>query len=256
MDEKYKQRLLTALTESDKTNSGVEALTQSFLDSSRLQLDLNAKIRAVVLNVDDSALPSSAWEELTDGITAQSVSAEITRRQITELQFLTLSTNAITSTVSVTAREFKAGDTANYCMPPAIIELQKAVQSVFDGRDSVGELVELVQRLRVDNVHPGTRTPTDHLQQAALTLRRPPGATTSPTAVFMDFREGVDTLLENLLRRTRRQQRFKDVGQKIAFIGEHVGYLVLGKAHFQRLGHSFVPLRGDFTDAKAALMSR
>lgn len=256
-DDLNKQRLLDALAESDKTNSAVEGLAQTYLDSSRLQLDLNVKIKGAVEQMGDSSLPPTVWGQLTDGIVAQNVAADIARRQMGELQFFTLGTTSNVSTASVTATAFivnrPPADLASF---PAVLELQKSVQAVFDGRDSVAELVDLISRLGINVAHPGSRSPLDHLQQASLTLRRPPGPSTSPTAVFMDVREGVDTLLDRLAKRTCVQKRLKGVAEKIAFIGENVGYLVLGRAHFERLGSNFELLREAFTDAKGASMSR
>src|SRR5438105_644162 len=109
MAEEHKKRLLKALGQSDKANSGVVQRGQEFVDSSRLQLDLNQSIRGALQDMTDESLSADQWKQWTDGIVAQTVQADIAYRQMEEVQLFTLSTSANTSTASTTASAYIMG---------------------------------------------------------------------------------------------------------------------------------------------------
>lgn len=257
MDESLKDQLLKALVESDKQNTAVMTRGQNLVDSSRLQLDLNAKLQAAVQSMSESSLPAPAWPRMTDAIRAQTAAADIADRQMREIEFIVVSgTNGATATVSSTAAAIRGTPTLEPNAATAVRVLEESLQAVFDGRDSAREVIELAGKLGLNVAHAGSRSPTDHLEQAALTLRRPPGLETSPTAVLMDVREGVDLLLDRMLKRLSAQKPCKNAAEKVALIGERAGHRVLGQGHFDRLGLDLQRLREDFADAKGAAMSR
>lgn len=250
-----KEDFFKALSDSDRVNERVQHRANRFVETSRLQLDLNAKLKKAAAAIDTTSLSTEMWGHMTSGLRAQTQRADIAWRQMEEVELFVTATGTSVASVSSSTASYFAGRSPAPLSHAAWSELQQSLHAVFRAGDVAGEVMQLVEELGLDSAHPGSRRPNDHFQVAMANLKRPSGPDTSPAAVLLELREGIDTLLDRCLTRIGGQKPGK-TADKVARIGEKVGRLDFGRPFFDRLGFDLNRLRELCSQGKGAAMSR
>ena len=277
-DDERKNDLLAKLSELDAQEQDIEATLRTGLEQSVQSRDVGRRIKKFVSTLrTDKQFPPNAWDALESGIHNRLEAVRITKAQLSEFNLFNGTSQAVvtassTATAYFVAAPFPAGLALKVrqqaTTPPsetnwtadqisALENLQDGLRTTFAYKDWLPEITTLIEKLGAsDSHHPGTESAVEHLRKAQFAYEQPPGGVTSPVAVLVELRSGVNTLLERLRRRLTRQQPGNRIRERVVNLGEQAGYHVFGPSYFEGLGRDLALLAEDLDDAKAAKMTR
>jgi hypothetical protein len=253
MPTKKKDEVSDLLREIDKECSGAEKVGRELSQSARLGRDLVACTTKLVDAVqDDSDLSPDEWS----GIRAP---FEALRHQAVQVQQTDF--RAFTSTVSATGLTMTT--IIDQLTRPAPAGFQYAakdaaagVYQIFARHDLISQITERLSELGLDRRSGNKQTPIEQLEDAKLALDRPSHGEGVPVAILIPLRECIQTVVEGLMKRRKRQEEARAFKAKILSIGDQCGRAGLALDHFARLAEDGHPLINKLSAGKDTAMSR
>ena len=250
---KKKDEVSRLLQEADKACSGVEKIGQELSQSGRLARDVIDCVGKVVNSVEeDSDLSPDEWGRLKsplEGLHNQAVRVQ----QFDYRAFTSTASGTGLSMVTVIGQLNRPGPAPfQYAVKSAV----SGVYAIFARQDLLSEIVQRLAQLGLERRYGNKQTAIEQLQDAKAAIEGPTHGEGVPVAILIPLRECIQNLLEELLRRRRKQEAARGFKTKILSIMNQCGRAGLAQDHFLRLAEDGYELIDRLSGGKDQAMSR
>jgi|GEM_PF-5143868 len=241
---KEKVELLKGLEEAECEAKRIEAAAKDALQNARLVRDTAPQLRILYQETPVSGLPPEEWARQNQNVQSWLGVAKSMPPTFKDVSTFGAISQAVTNTAMsgvMTTFPLRLPPAPQASPPPSPypVVVQQAAErlaAIVEKYPSLDKTRIEIRRLGLDTRGGNSKAALQLLEEARVALDIPVAEDGGATGVLLGLRGCINACVSELIRRRPVQEEAKTWKAKMASLGRHCGFALLGAAHFDNLG--------------------